>query len=368
MKRVARVALVCLSACLLLIAGASWGAADSSLEETKQLLQKGLTLAQIDQEIDRLTQQETQVAAQLDRAGTQIAEKDVQVADTREHAGKVLRAYYMGDRPTMWTLVFSSKSFADAIAVIQYMSMVIENDQRTLGAYQTSYQELKQLQAKLLATQTELKNVKAEFIAQRDRQVALQQELEAQLAAQPEVKEQIDKLTNDWKTVGVPMFRKYFQGISEAMGNLPVMSYLKLNSWTQYTFQITDQQLGDFFRSQNAIFNNVAFRFDHNRFIVSGADNGTKLAIEGHYEVIESPNRLKFVVDQLGFNDLTLDYTFNRSLEEEFDLGFNPEKYLAGAKATAVTMQDGKLTIDIEYSKPKPTPTPSVTLNTPNKP
>ncbi|WP_409341277.1 hypothetical protein [Paenibacillus sp. MBLB4367] len=332
--------------------------AEPSLEETRKLLQKSLTIYEIDQEIDRLTQQEKGIALQLSDTSEQIGKQDAQVGETRQHAGKVLRAYYMGERDSLWMLMFSARSFSDAIAVYEYLSMIVENDHKSLTTYQEAYAKLKKLHGELETTQSELRKVKDEFIAQREKAVALQKELDEQIAAVPaaqmqEVRNQIEDFTKEWKEKGVPLFRTYLSAISESMQSLPELltgenasKYLKGT-----TFTITDAELTEFFRSKNKMFDNLTFRFANGSFIVNGVEKEIKVGLKGHYTVENDPvNKLQFHVSELTYNDFTLPETSNRALEQEFDLGFTPSKYVKQIQVSSVSTDDGKLTIALKIS------------------
>jgi hypothetical protein len=336
--------------------------ADPALDETKELLKKSLTIVQLDQEIARLSAQDLQVTAQIDTTKVNLVKQDLQVSDTREHAGKVLRAYYMGERESIWTLLFSAKSFADAIALYDYLSMIIANDHMLLNSYAQSYNELKNLQNQLIQTQGQLREVKSAFIAQRDRNIALQKEVDARLKLIPKeqakvILSKIDELKATFKDKVVPLFKKYFAGISQVM---PVfVNHALKEDRDKYfkgtTFQVNDQDFTAFFRSQNKLFENLTFEFRDGKYSVVGIDGDIKASIKGHYTVEENPNHLQFHVDELGYNDNILDETTRRYMEEEFDLSLSVENHTQGLlQAEEVTTENGFLTLKLKISlKPK---------------
>jgi peptidoglycan hydrolase CwlO-like protein len=336
--------------------------ADPALDETKELLKKSLTIVQLDQEIARLSTQDTQVTAQIDSTKVNLVKQDQQVSETREHAGKVLRAYYMGERESIWTLLFTAKSFADAIALYDYLSMIIANDHMLLNTYAASFNELKNLQNQLIQTQGQLREVKAAFIAQRDRNIALQKEVDARLKLIPKEQAQvilskIDELKATFKDKVVPLFKKYFAGISRVMPDFVDHAIIKERD--KYivgtTFQVSDQDLTQFFREHDKLFENLSFQFQNGQYSVVGVDGDIKAAIKGHYTVEENPNRLQFHVDELSYNDNILDETTRRYMEEQFDLSLSVEKHTQGLlQAEEVTTENGLLTLKMKISlKPK---------------
>jgi hypothetical protein len=336
--------------------------ADPTLDETKELLKKSLTIVQLDQEIARLSNQDTQVTTQINTTQGDLIKQDEKVAVTREHAGKVLRAYYMGDREPIWTLLFTAKSFADALALYDYLNMIITNDHLLLASYSDSLKDLKALQEHLIQTQSQLREVKTAFIAQRDRNIALQKEVDARLKLIPQdqaqvILTQIDQLKATFKLKVVPLFVKYFQGISEVM---PAFVNHALNEERDKyivgtTFQVNDQDFTQFFRKENKLFENLSFQFRDGMYSVVGVDGDIKASIKGHYTVEENPNRLQFHVDELGYNDNILDETTNRYMEERFNLSISVDKYTQGLlQAEEVTTENGFLTLKMRISlKPK---------------
>lgn len=346
-----------------LLAGGLPGAADSLLEETKKLLQKGLTLAELDQEIARLSVQETKLGGDIMKTEEQITANQAEVAKTREHAAKVLRAYYMGERDNLWMLLFTARSLSEALAIFEYMNMIIENDHHSLNAYSDSYKVLVDAKQKLETERLELQEVKTAFINQREKAAAVQREIDETIRASADaeaLKAELDRFTNEWKEKGLPLFRKYLSSISEAMQGLPDLltgknadKYITDIDLFKKTmaFSISDTDLTGFFRSKNPIFENITFRFEGGSFHAAGKENEIEVSITGHYTVEAEPvNRLMFRVDELTYNGFVLPETSNRALEQEFDLGFTPSKYVKGIEVTEVTMKGGKLGLKLKQN------------------
>ncbi|WP_438446284.1 coiled-coil domain-containing protein [Gorillibacterium sp. sgz5001074] len=341
----------------ILLSQSSPGSADTTLDEIKQLLQKGLTLSELDQEIARLSGREIQVGEQIGRTEELIAANQADVTKTREHAAKVLRAYYMGDRDKLWMLLFSAKSLSDALSIYEYLNMIVHNDHHSLNAYTDSYQALTDSKSKLENERQELQAVKARFIEQREKALAVQKEIDEALAASANaaaLKTELDKFTQEWKEKGVPLFRSYLTSISSAMQSLPELmtaENLDINiAKRTLTFTITDVKLTEFFRTKDPIFHNITFGFEDDSFKAFGTDNGTQVSIIGKYTVESEPNRLQFHVERLTYNGFVLPDTSNRALEQEFDLGFMPSKYIKGVEATDMTMKGGKLSLKLKQN------------------
>lgn len=350
-KRICLLLLLCAS---FLFAGGLPSAADSTLEETKQLLQKSLTLLELDQEIARLTARESKIGEEMITTETLITENQAKVGETRQHAGKVLRAYYMGERDNLWMLIFSARSISEALTIFEYMNMIIQNDHHALDTYADSYKGLLDAKSKLEAEKVELATVKSAFMAQREKVIAVQKEIDEQLKASENaeaLKVEMQKFTEEWKEKGLPLFRSYLGSMSEALPKLlnedNAGNYMKFTIKEIY-FEISDAELTNFFRSQNELFNNMSFKFENDKFMASAIDNGTQVEIEGMFTVENDPNRLMFRVDRLAYNGLVLPDTSNRALEEEFPLGFQPSKYYDGLTVHGITLKDGLLRLEIK--------------------
>lgn len=340
----------------LLAAGGTRSFADPSLEETKQLLQKSLTLYEIDQEIARLTGQEEALGRAIAAAQENIEQCKADVERTRQHAAKVVRAYYMGERQHLWLLLFSARSFSDALAVYDYLSMILRNDHRSLTAYADSYKSLQEARTKLETQRAELVQVKQQFLEQREKVAALQREIDEQLrqsAEQMALAKQMEEFTASWRDKGIPLFRKYFAALAETMQSFPEIvsgpdagKYIKAMDLQNLVFEISDADLIAFFRSKNKLFENLTFRIADGQFIAAGREEDVDVSIHGSYMIVNEPkNKIVFSVNQLTFNGFVLPETSNRALEQEFDLGFTPALIVQQLEATDIKAQDGKLTL-----------------------
>jgi hypothetical protein len=361
MRNFPRIGIILLLSLGLVLAGGVPGAAEPTLEETRALLQKGLNLAELDQEITRLSAQDGKLAEQIAATEQSISSNQDKVEKTREHAGKVLRAYYMGERVNIWMLVLSARSMSDAISIYEYFNLLVENDHRALNTYADSYTSLVASRALLQEERQELAEIKASFVIQREKALTIAQEIEAVIATSPDgeiLRHELDRFTVEWKEKGVPMFRRYLASISEAMQNLPELltgknatTYIKdidLKAGSM-VFEISDADLTAFFRSKNPLFNNISFRFENDELYASGRENGVDVSIKGHYTIEnKNVNKLQFHVDELTYSDFVLPEPSNRSLEEEFDLGFTPSLFLKGIKVTEVSMQNSVLRLKIK--------------------
>jgi hypothetical protein len=326
----------------------------SSLEEIRELLNKGLTIYEIDQELERLSIKEADLAVEIDEVTDQIAWQEVIVAEKRVQAGKVLRSYYKGKRDHLWLFIFQADNFYDALQTYYYLSLIFKHEQRILEDHAVQYRELKRLLAQLEEDRELLRTIKAEYLAQRERLVALQEELDQELAEREDgeaIKEEIQSLTQMWETKGLPLFKYYFNELSFTINKLPeeIISGGKLTLQNgRFAIKITDQELTDFYRRHNPVdFENFYFSFAEDDFSIYGVRDDTSVSINGYYELMEEENIIAFHLTRLVYNGFDLPDTTIRAMNEEFDLNFYPDRLDMPFKvqARSVDIQDGTLTI-----------------------
>lgn len=325
-------------------------------EETKQLLEKSLSLVELDREIERISNLREQTQNSIDTSEQNLERQEIAIAVHREKAGRVLRAYYMGHKDFWLDALFSAKSLPDLIRAWDMMDMVVRSDQLTMDQYAAQYDELKNGYDELRQHKTELDSVSEQLVAQRRRITSLRQEVDNALAASGDsemLKRLMDELQAYWKNVGLYEVKQHFKALADAMRDLP--KWVKetpgmlQTSGLKAKLTITDQQLNEFLRSKDDRFEDFAFTFDNGLLTMNGDNGNLKVMIEGRYEVVNDPeNAILFHVDKLVFNGLDLPDTTRADLEREFDLGFYPQKLIKYVKAQSVSLEDGKLIVTLK--------------------
>ncbi len=323
------------------------------IERLERLLEQGLTLYEIDQELARLSKEETKVLEQITETDQAIKKQEQLVNINRQHAGKVLHAYYVGDRTSIWGLMLSVDNFNDAMTVYEYLSVIFNNDQQTLEHYLASNQALKQLKSELLDTQNQLQSVKERFLAQRQRQVELQAQLDTEITEHPEALTEIIAITDKWEKEGLPLFRSYFRSLALAMNDLPSI----LNDYPDilkrkglnYTFKISDKQLNTFLRSRDETFNQLTFEFENEQIIAKGQREDIAIGLKGRYTLHneEQSNVIRFDLDELSFQGISLPDVTKEALQQQFDLAFYPQNIAPFVRATNIEMKDGQFTVEL---------------------
>ena len=340
---------------LQLFGGIAAAAANDPLDSAKLLLQKNLTVYEIDQELSRLTVQEQQITQTIQQNEQNIAAQQQTTELLLKRAGSVLRAYYMGDRLSLLAVLFQNRPFTETSLILEYLGEILSNDWKILTQYRDANTQLTAMNKTLTANLQELQSIKSKFIAQRTSTVKLQSEIDAQLAANPQkdqIEKQMNQLIDQWKNNGLPMFHRYFDALAKAMKNLPQYITSKSNGLTldglNLILQMTDQQLNEFLRSQNAIFQNMTFQFtEDGRLTAVGTDNGTEIKLSGTYLVDQKPkNMIRFHILEMFYNGYQLPDSTVQDLEQSMDLNIDPQKYSLSIKKLKI--EKGKMTLTLQ--------------------
>lgn len=328
-------------------------------EETRRLLEKSLSVVEIDREIERISGLRTVTQAEIDKSEQQLAKQEIAIAAQREKAGRVLRSYYMGDQKVLWSALLNSKSLSDLLNTWEMMDMIFSSDQQILDQYTGQYQQIKKGYETLQRNKQDLEQVENDLKAQRERVLALQQELDQAVAASGDadrLKRLMDEIQAYWQNVGLYEVRRQFDALAKAMNNLPqwIEQHPEMikTSGLKTTITITDTQLNDYLRSQDEQMKQFAITFEPGIMKLEGSNGSIQVGIEGHYTVENEPeNAILFHIDKLVFNGLELPDTTRADLEREFDLGFYPQELIQFVKADSVSVEQGQLIVRLRIGK-----------------
>jgi len=327
-------------------------------EETRQMLEKSLSIVEIDSEIERISQRQTEMAIEQEQLEIELLQKRNQIKDKQDRAGAIVRSYYMGERDFLYSAFLSVKNISGLLIIYGYYEIIMNNDKDVLNTYQSEYVDLQIMQKKIARNSVELEEMKYNLIKQRERVLALQQSVDGSLqtSSDPEaMQKMMNEFTLYWENVGLYEVKRHFRALSSAMKDLPefvqnTKGIIQAKGST-YTINITEDQLNTFLRSKDDLFNNFSFHFDDDVISASGESGGIAITIEGNYSIVNDPeNGIMFHVSKLIFNKLELPDTTSLALEEEFDLGFYPHKLISFVKATEVKTSKNLLHIILKLS------------------
>lgn len=325
--------------------------------EELQLLQQSLSITELDKEIDRISVQEASTAKERSRTEAELQTREAALEQKREQAGRVLRAYYIGERDMMLQAVLSADQLQDMFQLFEYFQILFQSDQDIMNDYKEQTQALRQTRDQHMRLERELSTVRTQLIDQRDRLKRLQQKLDADLSASSDPKAMnalIQEFTTYWQNVGLYEVRHYFRALANAMNKLP--DFVKNSGslsieGTNYTITVKEEQLNQFLREQDPMFETFAFQFKEGMIAAEGSRSGMSVRIEGHYTIESEPeNRILFHVDRMLFNGLELPESTRTELEQKFDLGFYPKQLVSFIEAKEVTIEDKSLTVKLALS------------------
>jgi len=327
-------------------------------DDTHDLLQKSLSLIEIDKEITRIQEQKELAMEQLNETKKQLLLQEEQIANKREQAGRVMRAYYMGDRNLLWIVLTAADSLPKLLQALDFMDLVYTSDKQALDAYSEQFKELQSSYQNLELKNNELTILEQRLLMQRERVVALEAQMESQLAGRSDadrLRMLMKELTSHWETEGMEEVNTYFRALSKAMQQLP--AWIQENpdmidiSGFKYTITVTEEELNQFLREQDEMFEHFSFTFSDNSITAQGKRDNMEVSVSGHYSLQEKPRSgFIFHVDELLFNGFSLPDTTRKALEKEYDLGFYPELIVSFMKAKAVEIKHGELIIVLNLS------------------
>lgn len=323
--------------------------------DIRDLLEKSLSVVEIDKEIERIQEKKKELLATMSEAESELLEQELHIADKREQAGEVLRAYYMGERDSLFSALLTMKSWTRFFQVLDYVDIIVSQDKSKLNGYIDQFRGMQDDYKQLEGKQAELAEVERRLLEQRERVLALEQSVEGQLDGRSDsdrIRLLIQELTSFWETAGLTEVRDYFKALSAAMGKLPQWvqdnrDMLEIKGFN-YTIRVPEDKLNEFLREQDERFNRFAFTFEDGAITAFGKRDGMEISVKGHYSVQDEPkNGIIFHVDELLFNGFSLPDTTRSSLEGEFDLGFYPGLLMSFLKAKEVEINDGELVIKL---------------------
>lgn len=332
-------------------------AANPSDEELRQLLEKGLSIHEIDRELKRLEERQTATRSELRKTQADIEKQEEVVAAVREQSGEVLRAYYMGERDSVAMLFFSAGSFQELLMVWDFAEAIFQSDRNKLSKHQQALAALNEQREKFRQTELELEFLRHTLLEQRQRVLALQTELDDRLAEQAEaqaVLAQISSLIEEWDLVGLPMFNRYMNALAKAMENLPTFvqnhpDHLKKGKGSTVSFYMTDDELNQFLQDDDPMFQNLRFTFTDGKLQAFGQEDDTMISMSGHYAIRDEPeNHIRFMLERIAYNGFELPDTTAQDLEQRYNLGFYPQQLMNGVTITDVQIESGMLKIHMQ--------------------
>lgn len=327
-------------------------------DSARDMAGMGLTLYELDREIERLAAEERRLLQAIASAVVENQKASVQVVQQRQKTENLLRAYYMGERTSIWLAFLRVRSIPDAIYVWDQLHMILEKDRRMLDAFKTAYNEWKRTRAQLEADRRLVMETKASFEQERVNRASMAGEIERRLAAsanRSELEQNMETVRIQWEDKGLPLFRRYFTALSEAMAHLPDLLGQNGSSFSlkgaRPTLKIADKELNRFLQEQSDDLSGFSFQFDNNAITAGGVADGSSISLSGRYVVEQQPvNAVRFVIDRIDYNGFEMPSSTAAMLEREYDLAFYPNRIVPFVQASDVQIANGWMTVVLKLT------------------
>ncbi|TMV46688.1 hypothetical protein FE783_25625 [Paenibacillus mesophilus] len=344
--------------CLLLHIGAAEAAAAPDTDEKRLLLEKGLTVYELDREIARLTDEEKRLNAKLAETASLVEQAAVQVEEQKRKTEKVIRSYYSGERNSIWLAALHARSIQDAIYVWDQLQLIIEGDRKAIDEYKERYVSFKSMKTKLEADRLQLTSTRSAYVAEKDKRLQAQKEVERLLASNADrvrLEKEMEEIRKQWEDRGLPLFRQYFSALSEAMTKLPELfgqnSKMVSMKGLSPKVRIGDEELNRFLQAKSKELEGFSFLFEKGAISAGGMSGTTSISLKGRYVVENKPaNAVRFVIDSLAYNGYSMPDSTAKTLERQFDLAFYPNKLAPFVQATDVQIDSGTMTILLKFT------------------
>lgn len=345
-------------ACSLLFCGNGFALAEPSVSADSLLLGKGLTVYELDREIERLTDEEHKLIETLEVTGRLAEQTSRRLEEKKNQTGSVIRSYYTGERHSIWLTVLRASSLRDALYVWEQLQFILSRDRKFISDYQEQYTAYRQAAAELEEGRRLLADTRNAYEAEKAKRTEAQQEVDRLLADRPDrsrLETELADIRLKWEERGLPLFRSYFAALAEVMTKLPeligqngkMVSMRGLNP----TIVIGDGELNRFMQAKSNALHGFSFLFEDGAIAAGGTADGIAISLKGRYVAENKPvNAIRFLIDSLSFNGYAMPESTAKSLERQFDLAFYPGKIAPFIQATDVMIKTGEMTISLKLS------------------
>ncbi|MGC5325583.1 coiled-coil domain-containing protein [Brevibacillus sp. SYSU BS000544] len=328
--------------------------AEEILPIEQLILQQHFTQMELERNLTLVKAEEATLFREIEKLDQQLISKEQHMRQMRKHAGDVARAYYMGERDSLLSLLFETKNFNDLLLLLDFLEYLFERDMSKLETFQAERQQAIELQASKQVRLNKVQQLRTHFEQQLAEIKRIQAEKEKNLQTLKDptsVQTLMDHIITDWRNRGLPAFRTYFAALSTVMLELQELAtpeHIQSNGLFSHRLTIGEAEFNQFLASKNELFKESKFQFTNNQLIVDGSYQQMNLKIVGNYELV-SPTELKFHMKQLLFDGFLLPDTTIKELEKEYNLGFYPTLISPNIKVEGMTLADQKLELDIKF-------------------
>ncbi|MBH0333526.1 hypothetical protein ABH14_27970 [Brevibacillus brevis] len=327
----------------------------TSLEQL--ILQQHFTQKELERTLTLLKEEETRTYGEIAQMDLDLQRQKLVMEATQRRAGEVARAYYMGERTNLLTLLLNAENFNQFLLMYDFYEILYERDMSRLETYHTE-------RTKLTAMQTDKKNRLEQLQALRKKYelqlsemlaVAAEKEKNVQKLDDPTVVESMmNHLILDWEKRGLPAFQTFFGMLAQVMVQVPELATpdrISSEGLLKHTLTINQTDFNNFLIEKDALFKQSHFSFEDNKLTVEGTYDQMELKLVGNYELV-SPTHLKFHITELYFDGFALPLSTVEEMEKAYDLGFYPELISPNIQVQGITLMDEELKLQLQFNLP----------------
>lgn len=340
-----------------LLLSSSFASAKEPLPLEELILQQHLTQKELERSLTLIQAEEKELQTDIAKLTIDINKQASVITAMRKHAGEVARAYYMGERVSLMSLLFDAENFNDFLLMYDFLQLLYEQDINTLERFQAERAKLEKLQSFKHSRLTAITELRKRFESQLQQMLLVQAEKERnlnKLSNPTGVQSLMDHLINDWEQRGLPAFNTFFGELSNVMfqvSELATPDRIASKDLFSHTLTISQDDFNQFLMSKNELFKQSHFTFENDKLVVEGTYDQMNLRIVGKYELV-SPKELRFHITELAFDGFALPQTTIEEMEKKYNLGFYPSVISPNVNVEGIRLADRALSLQLKFSFP----------------
>jgi hypothetical protein len=326
-----------------------------SLEQL--ILQQHFTQKELERTLSLIKEEEGRMQTDIARLDVELQRQKLVMEAMRRHAGEVARAYYTGERVSLFSLLFDAENFNDLLLLFDFLQYLYQRDMSKLEAFQAERAKATAMQNEKQSRLLKLQELRVRYEEQLAEMLAIRTEKEKnveKLSDPTSVDSLMDHLIVDWRNRGLPAFQTFFGMLANVMMQIPELATperIQSEGLFSHTFTIKQGDFNQFLVSKDEMFKQANFQFDNNELIVDGTYDNMRLRIVGNYELV-SPKQLKFHIKQLYFDGFALPQSTIEEMEKTYDLGFYPDLISPNIQVEGITMANQELKLQLKLNLP----------------
>lgn len=330
---------------------------EKRIKELQHLLQRSLSITEIDRALVRIADEENVLKAQQASLQREINFQTIEMNKLRDKVGIILRQYDQGIKLPFWVLLLQANgmSFQEWIAWYEYLDLMVKHDMETVKRFSDAQKALAKKQDEMRQAELALQDARSNYLIQKANVTALQKALDAELSRMKDAKELMlyfRQISARWLSVGLPQFRMYLTKIAVAMENIGALIGGDTLSFEREgtVFRLDDKRFNRFLRGRNADLANLNFIFEENLLKVDGIVDEQHIFMEGDFEIINQPkNGMRWNLHRIRYMGVELPLTTVQEMQETFGFTFFPSEYGVSLTLKTIEVQDRNLKIVIEF-------------------